>query len=1168
MTNIAQRHHIEKESSLLCPLTPDRPDCPLSWRGLVGDAAALAIACAMQRDPRLYLVVTDDSYTAGQLERALVFFLGDKSQVLHFPDWETLPYDVFSPLPEIVSQRLRTLVQLPRTQAGVLITTIATLMQRLAPREYLLGRSFCLQVSDRLNLAAFRRQLEQAGYQSVPKVQQHGEFTVRGAILDLFPQGYDLPLRIELFDDDIESIRTFDPESQRSIAKINAFELYPAREFPTDEAGIKHFRRAFRAAFPELANASALYQDVSQGIFPSGIESYLPLFLDRTETLLDYLQPHRTTLVLNAAEQAASKFFAEVQSRYQLRRRDVDRPPLSPEALYLTPNALIEQIRAYPRIYLTETSEATYQVEFAVHSLPALHSQPSTQPPGQPLLSLLKQIQGPILLSAESPGRRAALAENLGKLGLSPEPVANWQDFLDRRPAVGLTVAPLEQGLYCREPPVAVIPEALWWGERVRQPRRSDSASRIEHLLADLQELSIGAPVVHRDHGVGRYLGLERLEVGGVEGEFLTLEYAGGDKLYVPVSSLYLISRYLGADADTAPWHRLGGDQWEKAKRRAQAKIRDVAAELLEIHAKRAAASGYAFQVDEAAYAAFAAAFPFEETPDQAAAIAAVLADMQAPQPMDRVVCGDVGFGKTEVAMRAAFVAVQNGKQVAVLVPTTLLAQQHYRNFLDRFADWPIRIEVLSRFVPPKQQAKILEDVAAGKVDILIGTHKLLQPGVKYQDLGLVIIDEEHRFGVRQKEYFKRLRSEVDLLTLTATPIPRTLSMSLRGLRDISIIASPPKGRYPIQTFVSQWNDALIQEAILREIRRGGQVYFVHNEIETMTKMAEEIQRLVPEVRIRTAHGQMPERELEKIMLDFYHQRFHLLLCTTIIESGIDVPSANTILINRADLLGLAQLHQLRGRVGRSHHRAYAYLIVPPKALMTRDASKRLEAIEASGALGAGFLLSSHDLEIRGAGELLGEEQSGQIQEIGFALYAELLERAVTALKMGQEIVFEPSCPQVEIDLKLPALIPDDYLPDVHTRLVLYKRIANAHNLQALEELQVEMIDRFGLLPEATKHLFILTEMKLKAAQLGIEKIDAGETGGRILFRSEPNIDVDALIRMIQAQPEVFRLDGPQKLRFQAKLAEPAERLAFVHRLLDTLTPRPCTESQFQGRNC
>ncbi|XSG84761.1 MAG: transcription-repair coupling factor [Methylohalobius sp. ZOD2] len=1148
----------------------------------MGAAQALAIARAIQTDARLYVIVMPDSQSAQQMEEEIAFFLGDRAQVLNFPDWETLPYDVFSPLPEIISQRLRTLTHLPRTRRGVLITTAATLMQRLAPRKHILGQSFSLKVGDRLDLDTTRRQLEQTGYQYVPQVRQHGEFAVRGAILDLFPLTYDTPLRIELFDDEIESIRTFDPESQRSIEKVDTFELYPAREFPTDEAGIKRFRRAFRTAFPDLPASCGLYQDVSNGFFPGGIEYYLPLFLEPSEsenggleTLFDYLPPERTTLILKTEDQAAEGFYAEVQNRYRLRRGDLDRPPLPPETLYLPPEALSERLSAYPRIHLTESREPARAIRFAADPLPDLSFQPNKKQPAEALLDFLDHHQGPVLLCAESPGRRAALEESLGRLGVHPQPIADWEDFLQQSEAgreslVGLGIAPLDQGLLSREPAVAVIPETLLLGEKARQRRKvGDTARDMENLIADLSELSIGTPVVHRDHGVGRYQGLQRLEVDGVATEFLTLEYAGGDKLYVPVSSLHLIGRYSGADYDSAPLHKLGGDQWEKAKRKAMARVRDVATELLEIHAKRAASRGHAFQLDETAYAGFANAFPFEETPDQAAAIASVLRDMQAPQPMDRVVCGDVGFGKTEVAMRAAFVAVQNERQVTVLVPTTLLAQQHYQNFLDRFADWPVRIEVLSRFIPPKQQKKILQDTADGKVDILIGTHKLIQKSVQYRDLGLVIIDEEHRFGVRQKEHFKKLRSEVDLLTLTATPIPRTLSMSLSGMRDISIIASPPEGRHPIQTFVSEWVDPLIQEAILREVKRGGQVYFVHNKIETMERIAEEIQRLVPEIRIRIAHGQMPERDLERIMLDFYHQRFNVLLCTTIIESGIDVPSANTILIHRADLFGLAQLHQMRGRVGRSHHRAYAYLIVPPKKLMTKDAVKRLEAIETSGELGAGFLLSSHDLEIRGAGELLGDEQSGQIVEIGFNLYAEFLERAMETLKAGKEVDLEAAGATgggaergVEIDLRLPALIPDDYLPDVHTRLVLYKRIANARDHQALEDLQVEMIDRFGLLPEATKNLFTLAEMKFKARQLGIEKIDGGEGGGRILFAAEPKIDVEKLIRLVQTDPRTYRLDGPEKLRFvlngasgQPQQEDPSRRITFVRQLLETLTP-------------
>jgi len=1147
----------KRSTSLLHPPTPSDSHRSIQWRGLLGSALSLALARSIQEHQGyLYVVVTPDSHSAQHLEQALSFFLDDQTPVLHYPDWETLAYDVFSPLPEIISARLKALVQLPATRHGVLITPIATLMQRLAPRTHILAQSLSLKVGQRLDLEATRKRLEQSGYQFVSQVHQHGDFTVRGAILDLFPMATALPIRIELFDDEIDSIRTFDPDTQRSIAKTEAIELYPAREFPTDPDAIKRFRRAFRNVFPDLPGSTPLYQDVSSGFLPGGIEYYLPLFLEQTETLFDYL-PENVTFVLAAPPQVAKDFFAEVQERRQLRCGDLDRPPLPPEQLYLSPTEIQQHLTSYPRIELVEESEAPVKIDFSSHVLPDFSLQPQKKKPAEALESFLSDLSSPVLLTVESPGRREALQEILSEIGLNPTPVANWEVFLRTKPAVGLTIAPLAQGLWSDEPPLVLIPEALLHGEKARQRRRAGAAQEIENLIADLSELTIGAPVVHRDHGVGRYQGMQKLDVGNVETEFLTLEYAGGDKLYVPVSSLHLISRYSGADVEHAPLHRLGGEQWKKAKRRAQEKIRDVAAELLEIHAKRAARGGLSHCLDKQAYETFAADFPFEETADQATAIDAVVTDLQAPHSMDRVVCGDVGFGKTEVAMRAAFVAVHNGKQVAILVPTTLLAQQHYQNFRDRFADWPVRVEVLSRFVTPKRQKQILEDTAVGKVDILIGTHKLIQKRVQYQNLGLVIVDEEQRFGVRQKEHFKRLRSEVDLLTLTATPIPRTLNMSLSGLRDISIIASPPEGRHPIQTFVSEWIDSLIQEAILREIRRGGQVFFVHNKIETMERMAEEIQRMVPEARIRVAHGQMPERELEQIMLDFYHQRFNVLLCTTIIESGIDIPSANTIVIHRADLFGLAQLRQLRGRVGRSHHRAYAYLIVPPKKLMTKDAIKRLEAIEASGELGAGFLISSHDLEIRGAGELLGDEQSGQIQEIGFNLYAELLERAVAALKEGKELDFETAESGPEIDLKIPALIPEDYLPDVHTRLVLYKRIANAPDTQMLEDLQMEMIDRFGLLPKATKNLFALAEMKLKAATLGIERIDANHQGGRIQFTPDPAINVEALLKLVQTQPTIFRLEGPQILRFQASLEDATKRLEFISVLLNTLTPSP-----------
>ena len=786
---------------------------------------------------------------------------------------------------------------------------------------------------------------------------------------------------------------------------------------------------------------------------------------------------------------------------------------------------------------------------------PDLTINPKLADPASALQQFIKTFQGKILFVAESAGRREALADKLRSHRITAKTVANWHSFLKETASPCLVVAPIEHGLL--QDDLVIITEAQLTGEKIEQRRRrkKSAARELENIINNLNELSIGSPVVHQEHGVGRYLGLQTLTVGGIASEFLMLEYANNDKLYVPVSMLQVISRYTGMNPEDAPLHKLGGDAWQKIKNKAIARIHDVAAELLEIHAKRAIKQGHSFVIDAEDYQAFADAFPFQETPDQQSAIEAILHDMASPQPMDRVICGDVGFGKTEVAMRAAFIAATAGKQVAVLVPTTLLAQQHYQNFQDRFADWAVKVEVLSRFVSPKQQKQLAEQLEQGQIDIIIGTHALLSKELKYKALGLVIIDEEHRFGVRQKEHFKKLRHELDMLTLTATPIPRTLNMAMAGLRDISIIASPPPNRHTIKTFITEWIDAQIQEACLREIKRGGQVYFLHNDVKSMDKMARELSALIPEARIQAAHGQMPERELENIMRDFYHQRFNLLLCSTIIESGIDIPSANTIIINRADKLGLAQLHQLRGRVGRSHHRAYAYLIVPPKSLMSKDAQKRLEAVETSGELGAGFMLSSHDMEIRGAGELLGDEQSGQIQEIGFTLYSDLLERAVNALKSGKQPELNaPMNKGVEVELQAAALIPEDYLPDVHLRLVLYKRIANTETAADLRELQIEMIDRFGLLPEAVKTLFSVTELKQQAEKLGIKKIEANATGGRIIFTATPNINTEQLINLIQTQAAVYRLDGMDKLRFTKNFADVEQKVAFIAALLVKLS--------------
>ncbi|MCK4840468.1 MAG: transcription-repair coupling factor [Methylococcales bacterium] len=1148
------------ENSIFTPELPQTNNQPIFWTGLKGCGDSLAIASAIKNENRLFVIVTPDNQTAFRLEHELSFFLSDSHPILHFPDWETLPYDVFSPLPEIISERLKTLAILPQTKRGALVVSVATLMHHLAPREHVLAHSFSIEIASEFNMELNRIKLESVGYQCVSQVYQHAEFAVRGSIIDLFPMGSKYPYRIELFDDEVESIRTFDPDTQRSLEKIERVELFPAREFPFTDDAIKHFRQAFRNQFPEVSPKNILYLDVSKGIAPGGIEYYLPLFVDNTETLFDYL-PQTTVFVLpELANEAAKNFYAEAEERFQQRKYDVDRPLLDPFQLFINSDELQQKLALFSQVILT--GQANNNVDFHCQSLPELTIDARLKEPAKQLLSFINNFSGKVLFVAETAGHREGLIEKLKKYKINLKLIPDWQSFLDESStqvsaSTYILEAPMDHGILLDHPDIAIITERQLSGEKVQQRRRrkKSAAKELENIFNNLNELTIGSPVVHQEHGVGRYLGLQTIEIGNIESEFLTLEYANNDKLYVPVASLHLIGRYSGASAESAPLHKLGSDRWSKAKKKAMERARDVAAELLDIHAKRAAKLGHAFQVQDEEYLTFSAAFPFEETPDQQSAIDALYQDMLGKQPMDRVICGDVGFGKTEVAMRAAFIAVQSGKQVAVLVPTTLLAQQHYQNFRDRFADWPIRVEVMSRFVTAKQQKIIMADLESGQVDIVIGTHKLLSKELKYKALGLVIIDEEHRFGVRQKEYFKQLRYELDLLTLTATPIPRTLNMAMAGLRDISIIASPPPNRHPIKTFISEWSDIQIQEACQREIKRGGQVFFLHNDVKTMDKMAREIEKLVPEARVKIAHGQMAERELEQIMLDFYHQRFNLLLSTTIIESGIDIPTANTIIINRADKLGLAQLHQLRGRVGRSHHRAYAYFIVPPKSLMSKDAVKRLEALDTSGELGAGFMLSSHDMEIRGAGELLGDGQSGQIQEIGFTLYTELLERAVAALKSGKQPELDaPMETGPEVDLQTQTLIPEDYLPDIHARLVLYKRIASTDTTEELRALKIEMIDRFGLLPDAVKALFSVTELKQQAEPLGVKKIDIHAAGGRIVFNAEPKINTDQLISLIQTQSQCFKFDAPDKLKFTKTFEHIDEKIEFLTELLEKLS--------------
>ena len=1110
-----------------------------------------------QQHQGLVLMVCKDNETALRVREETRFFCQNDQEILLFPDWETLPYDSFSPHQDIISQRIETLYRLPSMKRGVLIVSVSTLMQRIAPKTFITGHSLSLDAGQAFNPEELRKQLTHAGYQAVNTVFEHGEFAVRGSIIDIFPMGSDVPFRIDLFDDEIETLRTFDPESQRSIDTLDQVRLLPAREYPFNEQSIRLFKQQWRERFEVDFTRCPVYRDVSEGMAPSGIEYYLPLFFEELSTLFDYL-PEQTLIVEEAGiDQAAKHFHSEVRSRFEDRNFDVQRPILAPDQIYLPPDTLLNQLKSYGRLRLSVDAEELRpgRDNLPCSTPPDLTAEPGSDEPLSRLKQLIdQQPKAHILICAESAGRRESLLDLLRKTGLTAALVDSWQDFTKQPVKLGITDFPLDHGISIDQI-FHLITETQLFGRQIFQRRRRQrDKEQSDQVIRHLSELSIDAPVVHLDHGVGRYRGLQSIQIDGQVNEFLTLEYANEAKLYVPVSSLHLISRYTGATDELAPMHRLGTEQWSKARRKAAEKVRDTAAELLDIYARRNARQGFSFDFPEEDYARFASAFPFEETPDQASAIEAVIRDMRDIKPMDRLVCGDVGFGKTEVAMRAAFIAAQAGKQVAVLVPTTLLAQQHFDNFRDRFADWPVNVELISRFRSAKQQQTIGQQLSEGQVDILIGTHKLLQGSLTFKNLGLLIIDEEHRFGVQQKEKIKALRAEIDILTMTATPIPRTLNMAMSGMRDLSIIATPPARRLSVKTFVRQSEPALLKEAILRELLRGGQVYFLHNEVKTIDKVAAEVDALVPEARVAVGHGQMRERELEQVMADFYHKRFNVLVCTTIIETGIDIPNANTIIIERADKFGLAQLHQLRGRVGRSHHQAYAYLLTPEARNMTEDAQRRLEAISEASTLGAGFTLATHDLEIRGAGELLGEDQSGQMQTIGFGLYMEMLEQAVEAIREGKTPNLDkPLQHGCELNLHLSAIIPEDYLPDVHNRLMLYKRIANARSAYQLEEIQVEMIDRFGLLPEPTKHLFRMTALKLSAEALGILKLDANDKGGKIEFDSEPKVDPMRLIQLIQRQPHIFKLDGPTGLRFTIKMPSVEERFQQLESLINNL---------------
>ncbi|MGB6450486.1 MAG: transcription-repair coupling factor [Steroidobacteraceae bacterium] len=1147
-------------SLLLKPEVPTASQRRVRWHRLYGSAAALALAESLAADPRLYLIVTRGARELERLSAELRFFGGPDLAVLALPDWEVLPYELSSPHPDIVSERLRTLFQLPRARGGCLIVAADTLLQRLPPRSFIEGRAFELAVGEPLGLEAFRTRLVDAGYASVSQVAGPGEFAVRGSLLDVFPMGCEQPLRIDLFAEEIEAIRRFDPETQRSLDAIESLQLLPAREIPLDPDAVRGFRRRYRTRFEGDPMQSAVYRGVSEGLAPAGIEFYLPLFFDSTATLFDYLP--RDAVIVHDAGAAAEldRAWRDVETRYEDRRHDIERPVLAPRDLYLDPAELAEHAAPFSSIALDASETAEAHPAEAVYHFPArlpraLRIDAHAEDPLAPLSTFLAELGGRALIAADSPGRREVLHQMLSvrfpELGSAPD----WRSFTASREALALTVAADVEALELTSPKVALLSESQLFGARARQERRRRrSTADPQAILRDLQDLAPGAPVVHEEYGIGRYVGLTAMEVAGQQGEFLVLEYQDHDRVYVPVHALHLVSRYTGAAPESAPLHKLGTDQWAKARKRAAEQIRDVAAELLDLYARRKARRGLALPLREPEYQAFASAFPFEETADQTEAVRRVLEDLEKAEPMDRIVCGDVGFGKTEVAMRAAFVAVQAGKQVAVLVPTTLLAQQHLANFRDRLADWPVRIESLSRFHTGRESEAVIEGIELGTVDVVIATHRLLHANLRFKDLGLLIIDEEHRFGVRDKERLKALRADVHVLTLTATPIPRTLNMALASLRDLSLIATPPEGRLAIKTSVTEWHGPTLREAALRELRRGGQIYFVHNEVRTIEKLAEELRELVPEADLRIGHGQMRERDLEQLMVDFYHRRFNLLLCTTIIESGIDVPTANTIMIHRADRMGLAQLHQLRGRVGRSHHRAYAYLIVPPRRELGADAVKRLEAIESLEDLGAGFVLATHDLEIRGAGELLGEAQSGQMTEIGLALYLDLLEHAVRALKEGREPALgEPLAAATEVELHLPAFLPESYVSDVHVRLVLYKRIATAGDGASLDELTAELVDRFGPLPGPAQSLLRIARLKLRARELGVRRLDLGPQGGYVLFERENGIDPATVIRLIQLQAREFRLEGPLKLRVSRTLAEEPRRFEFAGTLLERL---------------
>ena len=1129
------------------------------WGSLYGSAQALALVEFSQQQNQVVLLVANDISHYQQLLKSLEFYKtksadNHKFDILSFDNWEVLAFDHFSPHPDITSNRLGTLSKLADLKQGIVITTLESLSQQLCPLEFSQQYSFNLQIGTQIDIQTFTERLLKIGYHRVNTVMEHGEFNIKGSLIDLYPMGAKSPYRLDLFDQEIESIRRFNTSTQRSIENTDKISLLPAREFATDQNSIETFKTNYLKLFNNTDDF--IVTEVGNSRLPGGIEFYLSLFFTHTNTLFDYLPDNTIIATQQGFSALVDANFEQIKARHLQASSDLNRPPLAINQVFLNKEQLFTELKAHQQLVLgsAKIQNNKQGLNFPSKLLPPLGIDTQVKNPLAKFLNFAKKFAGRILIICESKGRQSVLSDLLSNHDLPISTVENWQDFIQNQQKLCIANANLSAGLLTEQ--LAVVTEVnLFGADVVKQQRRRRAKHRdFDEAIKSLVEIKIGDPIVHEGYGVGRYLGLKTQTFDGLAQDFLMLKYANNAKLMVPMTSLNLISRYSSASVENAPLHKLGTNQWSKAKQKAREALYDIAAELLEIYAKRQSQQGFAFPEPSDSYSSFISNFAFEETPDQLKTMGEVLADMQSHKPMDRLVCGDVGFGKTEIAMRAAFLAAEAGKQVAILVPTTLLTSQHHQSFVDRFVNYPINIAALSRFQTTKQQTQIKQQLLNGTIDIVIGTHKLIQAGIKYKNLGLVIIDEEHRFGVKQKESLKKLRGQSDILTMTATPIPRTLNMALGSLRELSIIATPPKGRSAIQTFVNVWDDDTIIEACSRELHRGGQIFVVHNDIDSIDNMAENLKSLIANVKVRIAHGQMPNIELEQIMGDFYHGRFQILVCTTIIETGIDIPNANTIIINNAQNFGMAQLHQLRGRVGRSHHRAYAYLVIKSHQSLSANAKKRLDAIESLEELGAGFMLANHDLEIRGAGDLLGDNQSGKITDIGFNLYYDLLKRTIEAMRAGKKINLDEAINhEIQIDTGLACIIPQTYLIDVHERLVLYKRIANAKNNDELKDLKIEMIDRFGLLPDAVKNLFSATSLKLLAEIIGVDKISLYDDKAHLTFSDKTNFEPSKIIKLIQKQPSIYQLKAQNKLIIKQTMPEDIQRIEWLYDLLKKL---------------